>query len=466
MSAADPAAGRRRRARPPGPRRLLALSAVFSLLPFLSSPAPAICPFSSPFWQGGLGGLPPGAIQAPVGVGVGGFWWELGNGDPGDGLGNDGDSSVTGYPVTAEAPWIDRSGGPPTVRWNWADGGVDGCLSGGAGAGVMVFYLLDSDDNYAVVAVSGTSSPIPSHDLDRVITGEGLNGNDVVLRPRTGGISPVLSNVTIAGNDVIADVAPAIEGMNVFFDAGGPYEDVVATEDLTLWSGGAPVACDPVTGCTGVTLSRRDDPVWSGTAGVIANRVPGEATCVGGLGDGFVCDPDDPAGFCPAFNGVCVPGDPITTTFGPPIPGGIPAGRDCRYGVGDTLSLTPQGSLVRLEWDAHPQAQGYQVFRCEAAAGPCPPQPLATTPDTFYLDDPSTLDPAWYRVAALGFPCPVGQYCDGFCWDDGVCASPPTGGCPGAPDLTAYCGCDATSYPNACQGAWAGAGVWFSGECP
>lgn len=248
MNLADFGTGRRSRARPPGTRRLLALSAALSLLPFLPSPAPATCPFSSFIAQGGILGLPPGVIRAPVGVSVGGFWWELGSGDPRDGFGNDGNSAVTGYPVTAEAPWIDRSGGPPTVRWDWANGGVDGCLSGGAGTGVMVFYLLDSDDNYAVAAVSGASSPAPSHDLDRLITGEGPNGNDVVLRPRTGGISPVLSNVTIAGNDVIADVAPAIEGMNVFFDAGGPYVDVVATEDLTLWSGGAPVACDPVTG--------------------------------------------------------------------------------------------------------------------------------------------------------------------------------------------------------------------------
>jgi hypothetical protein len=195
----------------------------------------------------------------------------------------------------------------------------------------------------------------------------------------------------------------------------------------------------------------------------IANRAVAGSTCSGGVWDGIPCDPDDPDSACVFFGGVCPPGELITTTFGPPIPGGIPADRDCRYELDPTLSVTPSGSLVVLQWDPHPDAQGYEVFRCDAATGACPPQPLATTSETAYIDDPGPANLALYRVAALGFPCPSHRYCEGYCWSDGVCTDPPWSSCPAQLPM---CACNGVTFYDWCQAGWAHLGWWFFGECP
>ena len=77
------------------------------------------------------------------------------------------------------------------------------------------------------------------------------------------------------------------------------------------------------------------------------------------------------------------------------------------------LTLTATGTAVLLEWGAHPDAQGYQVFRCESSARPCAPQPVATTQDLFFVDDPGDAIQVWYNVSAIGHPCPANEFCAG-----------------------------------------------------
>jgi hypothetical protein len=256
-------------------------------------------------------------------------------------------------------------------------------------------------------------------------------------------------------------VAPAIEGINVYHDAGGPYAGVISTADLVLWSGGAPVPCDPGSGCTGATLSRSDSPVWEGSAEVIANQTSPECD----LAPGVACDPEAPPEE-ECFGGAAGPCNPgVVTAFGPPIPGGVPGGRDCQFTVSDTLNVTRQGASVRLDWSPHPEAQGYQVFRCGASAGPCAPSPLAVAQGPPYVDGPVEAEMVWYQVAAIGDDCPADQDCithAGDCWGDGVCVTRPTLGCPG--DLP-MCGCDGMSYEHPCQAGWSGVSVWYYGYC-
>ena len=432
------------------------------------SPAWANCPFSLPMLQGGDTGLPPGALLTAA-ADVNGFFWELGFGDPEDGLGNDGNSLVTGYPAFTHAipslRWIKGVSGAREVDYDWANNGVDNCISGGPSAiasTVLVYYILDSNDNYALAALQGTSTPVAHNTLDLLVTGVGANGNDVPLVSLTAGVRAVLSNVVIVDSEtMMADVAPAVEGINLFFDAAGPYDGIVSTEGMTLWSGGVQSACDPTTGCDGVLLGRGSTAVWDGFAQVIAYQSEGPVFCEGGVLDGSPCGSvDDPSGFCALQGGVCPPAPVVTTPFGPPILGGVPGGRDCQYDINESLTLTAVGTSVLLEWEAHPEAQGYQVFRCEPTSSPCAPQPLATTQDLFFVDDAGNVDQVWYNVTAVGYPCPANESCEhSRCWGDGVCV--PDSQLPFCQPFPPFCGCDGMDYSDSCNDTT----HWYSGTC-
>ena len=254
--------------------------------------------------------------------------------------------------------------GTASISWDWGNTGTDGCLSGGPGAGAMVAYVLDEAGNYAILVVSGTSTPIPAHNFDNIVSGVGPNGNDVTLVSPV--ILPTMFNVVIVDDFFIqVDIGPAngagliddffkgLGGTNIYFDAGGPYPGVVDVSDLELTIGGIPHPCDPQTGCGNVLVERDPtidpfgatvDVCWVGTAHALAEPLqlgtcqPTLATCssdadcgIAGfdgvclLAPGFSCTIGNPAdcfggGAGPCVADVCVAPPPVP--FGPPIPGG------------------------------------------------------------------------------------------------------------------------------------------------
>jgi len=68
--------------------------------------------------------------------------------------------------------------------------------------------------------------------------------------------------------------------------------------------------------------------------------------------------------------------------------------------VGDTLTLSRQGTQAVLHWPDVPQAAAYEVLRCSAEAGPCVPQTLLTTIEAPYVDGDVTSDHVWYEIRA------------------------------------------------------------------
>jgi hypothetical protein len=295
-----------------------------------ASPVLANCPFQLPLVQGGDSGSPAGFILS-AGPDVNGAFWELGFGDPADGVGNDSNSLISGFPAftspTPDFRWIklDAASNNYKVNYNWFNNGVDGCISGGSGTivtTVMVYYIVETGGNYAIAALQGTADFGPAqNNLDLLVTGVGPNNNDVPLAPKS--VAPQLANVTINDDTTItADVLPAAAGVNIFYDAGGPYAGVIDTKDLTL---DQVPSCDPLAGCNGVTLNRDANVCWTGDVVAIASEAAGAAVCVGGVLDGYACDPNNPADACLAFTGTCPPGPSVVTPFGPPIPGGCTA---------------------------------------------------------------------------------------------------------------------------------------------
>ena len=314
--------------------KVLSVLATVCAMAWAASPSWASCPFSLPMLQGGRTGLPPGALVNAGATDVNGFFWELGFGDPADGLGNDGDSTITGHPAFTQASallqWIKGAPAAPLVDYDWFNSGVDNCISGGAASivsTVLVYYIIDSNEDYAIAALQGNPLPIPHSNLDDLVTGQGANGNDVVMSSRINGARPVLKNVTIVNDSCLdADVLPGAAGLNIVTDAGGPYAGVVDVNGLALDNGGTPETCDPNVGCHLTCINRDANLCWGGNAEAVAQQSPGASLCVGGMFAGFPCGPvADPSAFCEAFVGVCPPSPPVTLAFGPPITGGCTA---------------------------------------------------------------------------------------------------------------------------------------------
>ena len=320
------------------------------------SPVVANCPFQMPLLQGGSAGTPAGFIRS-IGPDVNGAFWELGYGDPADGAGNDCNSLICGFPAFTQPDpllrWIKLSASSTRykVDYNFFNAGTDGCISGGGAAivsTVMVYYIVDTSGAYAIAALQGSPSPVPVSNLDLLVTGDGPNGNDVPLR--SVGVTPRLANVQITDDYAIeADVLPAATGVNIYYDAGGPYAGVLDVSGLSLDQ--AP-GCDPVTGCH-ATLSREQGACWEGEVHVIAHQELQPSFCQGGLLDGYECDPDDPAAACLSFDGVCPPEEPLVVPFGPPIPG------SCLFVGGPLVDDSATAWATR--------SRGFTVFRWEAS---------------------------------------------------------------------------------------------------
>ena len=197
------------------------------------SPVVGFCPFSSPIAQADPMQQPSGTLVLPdAAAAVGGFFWELGHGDPADGLGNDADSTLSGFPVGPDdAPWIRRDLVPAGLDWDWFFYGTDGCLSGGAGTGVIVAYVLDNatdGPNYALLAVAGTTAPVPGHYFDDINTAGGSSGHFVLLQPLL--LIPRVTQVTLVGPGTLSvNVASAMASVNVHDDlaGSGPYPGLV-----------------------------------------------------------------------------------------------------------------------------------------------------------------------------------------------------------------------------------------------
>ncbi len=299
------------------------------------SPAAAYCPYSSPISQAGLMQQPSGTLLLPdPAAALGGFFWELGHGDPADGMGNDADSTLSGFPVgPGDAPWIRRDLVPASIDWDWFFYGTDGCLSEGAGSGVMVAYVLDNDPvgpNYALLAVAGSSTPAPGHDFDRINTAGGASGNFVSLQPLV--LIPRVTQVTpVDASTVSVDVEAALASVNVQDDLGGsgPYPDLVdlsgVTSLLHRLSGGGDetvVAGCVQVGCTGITMPAGRELCWEGSAVAVGHLVPGASTCEGSELHGFTCLPDYPDDACVLLGGICVTAPSVPVAMGPAIPGG------------------------------------------------------------------------------------------------------------------------------------------------
>lgn len=314
-----------------------------------AGPAQASCPFSSPIQEGGLLVGQGGHLITAPGASVGGFFWELGLGHPVDGQGNDGEQAIVGLPSGIDAPWLRRDVTPgPTIDWDWETSGTDGCLSGGAGSGVMAFYLLDdsSPRNYALLVVSGATSVngTSAHDLDTIQEAWGLFGN---LVPLDRGVLPrIVVTAEIDDETVRGDIAPLVSpaatfGLNLFTNQGLglSYDDLVETSNAFLierFAGGGDETlipgCPADTGCVGTTLRRGSEYCWEG----VVNVLSGGGTCVL---TGNACISDADCGFCefaPSLScqgmptdcfggaaGMCVPDTcDLSATYGPPIPVG------------------------------------------------------------------------------------------------------------------------------------------------
>jgi hypothetical protein len=307
-------------------------TAVLVLLAAL--PARAYCPFSSPILQGGILEGPTGSLILPdPEAALGGFLWELGHGDPADGVGNDTDSSVSGYPVgPGDAPWIRRDLVPASIDWDWFFYGTDGCLSGGAGAGVVVAFVLDDapdGPHYALMAVSGTTEPDTAHDFDRINTGGGDAGNLVPLEPLAL-LPKLLSIVDVDGTHASLDVGPALASVNVHDDlaGAGPYAGLVDLSSVTGLLHRAPGGGDEtfipdcLDGCYDVLVPMDREVCWAGSAAAVGHTVIGDSFCEGGVMDGFPCDPERTDDACVLLDGACVTEDPVPVPMGPVIPGG------------------------------------------------------------------------------------------------------------------------------------------------
>ena len=311
-------------------RRTTILHALVATLgAFLAAPpSGAACPFPSPVQQGGLLGRPPGFVTG-AGPHLGGYLWELGEGDPQDGFGNDGNSAAFGEPLGADRPFIRRDLGPgASVDWDWQNDGTDGCLGEGAGRGTVVVYLLDdeSPQHYAVMVVEGSRRPVASHDLDRIVSGLGPNGNDVAMIPRE--LVPRIARVRNLGRGLArVDVRPPTTALNCYDDGAGGCEspDLIHAE-LRLWQRDPAtgfeyplVECDG--GCEDLVVHWDQDLCWHGAASLLGDRIPLGDTCVGGLLHGTPCDADARRDPCAEGLGECRRQYEYVA-MGPPVPGG------------------------------------------------------------------------------------------------------------------------------------------------
>jgi len=334
--------------------KVLSVLAVVCAMAWAGSPALATCGFQIPMIQGGLFGDPPGALLNSGATHVNGFFWELGFGDPADGAGNDSNSLVSGWPAFTQADpllrWIKGAPAAPAVDFDWGNAGVDNCISGGAAnivSTVLVYYVIDSNEDYAIMAAQGTSTPIAHNSLDLLVTGIGPNGNDVRMGARS--VAPHVTGQTrVDANCLDGNVGPATDGMFMYSDAGGPYAGVVDTSGLTLMNGVTPEACDPGTGCHLTCIERNANLCWQNSAVAIASASP--PSCA--FAPTIVCDPSDPANAA-CFGGAagdCLPG--VTTPFGPSIPGG------CQAIGGDTVD---DHAIARAT-----KSRGFTVFTWNA----------------------------------------------------------------------------------------------------
>ncbi len=324
-----------------------------------ASPVRGACGFNIPMLQGGRATAPGGVLLNNQATHVNGFFWELGFGDPVDGAGNDCLSSFCGYPAFTRAlvgeQWIKGAPGAPLVSYDWRSAGTDGCISDGAVAiqsTVYAHYIIDSNDDYAIAVLQGVFDGIPLVNLDLLVTGVGPNGNDVPMGPLE--VAPLLTNATAVDCSCVeADIAPATAGMNLYFDAGGPYAGVVDVNGLSLSNAGSPEACDPNTGCHLSCIQREANLCWEGNALAVASQAPGDSTCVGGTLDGFPCGPvDDPNDFCATLGGVCPPVPPATTPFGPPIPGSCTFVPGCNVDDHAVARATKSHGFTIFQWEA------------------------------------------------------------------------------------------------------------------
>lgn len=311
------------------------------------------CPFSSPIAQADPMQQPSGTLVLPdPAAAVGGFFWELGHGDPADGLGNDADSTLSGFPVGPDdAPWIRRDLVPAGLDWDWFFYGTDGCLSGGSGTGVMVAYVLDNATdrpNYALLAVAGTTAPVPGHYFDDINTAGGSSGHFVLLQPLL--LIPRVTQMTLVDPGTLSvDVAGAMASVNVHDDlaGSGPYPGLVDLTAVTalihrLPGGGDETAvpgCVP-SGCTGITLPVGRELCWEGSAMAVGHQVPGESICEGGVLDGFSCLPDNPDDGCAPLGGTCVTAPSVSVAMGPAIPGGCVELQSAEDADGDGFAST------------------------------------------------------------------------------------------------------------------------------
>jgi hypothetical protein len=232
-----------------------------------------------------------------------------------------------------DAPWIRRDLVPASIDWDWFFYGTDGCLSAGAGTGVMVAYILDDDPagpNYALLTVAGTAAPVPGHDFDAINTADGDAGNLVPLQPLM--LSPRVLNVTsVDATSVSVDVDSALASVNVHDDlaGAGPYPDLLDLSGVTSLIHREPGGGDETTitgcaeaGCNGLVVPAGRELCWQGNVSAVGHWQPGESTCEGGMMHGFACLSDDPEDACPALGGTCVSADPTPVAMGPAIPGG------------------------------------------------------------------------------------------------------------------------------------------------
>lgn len=430
-------------------RRVFFSLAIVLLIAWLAYPSPgwAVCSFSVPVAQGGALGRPPGFIlTVNPGDPVAGFWWELGMGDPALGAGNDLGSTEVAVPPASDALWITRAFGGPALSWNWTNAGTDGCISDGTTAGVMIAYLIDGGDHYVIAAVDAVSTPVLAHDFDTVITGVGPNGNDLPMVSRTDGVAPQLSSQAgdPGSGDICADVAAAIAGVNVFYDAGGPYPGVVDTSNLSLVhripGGGdeTPLSCDPETGCTDVCWSPARELCWQGDAGAIATEVVIGGTCFGGILHGFPCDPDDPASNCVAFGGICVP-ELDRVFFGPALPGGC-------------APLSPCDGVDCDDSDA------CTADSCDPASGACINDDISATCDDGNVCTADSCDLAVGCINEDISTCDDGNACTADVCD-------PAGGACDNPDISDSCDDANACTADSCDPALGCVNQDISGSC-
>lgn len=329
--------------------KVLSVLAVAAAMAWVASPAWASCPGSIPIAHHGNLAHPngPGRILSTH-PDVNGFFWEVGKGNPADGLGNDGNSNITGYPAFTNAlalrQWIKGTSNDRFVSYDWFNFGIDNCVSvpsTSLNTVQQAAYVIDGNDEYAVLVVAGRLQPVANFDYDAVLTGLGPNSNDVPLVPRT--VAPQLANVSIVDAGCVeADVLPAAAGLNMYTDAGGPYAGVVDVSGLALSNGGAPAACSPATGCHLTCIARNANLCWGGNTIVAASQ--SAPSCQ--FAPTIACTPGDPTACFGGAAGACLPG--VTTPFGPPIVGG------CTLIGGD---LVDDNAIARAT-----KSKGFTVF--------------------------------------------------------------------------------------------------------